>query len=617
MKNAMKKLMSLLLVAVLLVSAVPFVASATSGITIDFTIKDTNDTILVQESINETSGPFSVGQYFNVRGDATKYTPVKYWIKNADTGDGGQEVTADHLVQQDSKVVIKVQRNPVTLNMDIYFDGAYTKTVTKSATIGSTIILNDALAAEAGYGSYNTDVRTANLAEGQSFTVGESNPNIQIFVVSGNNNSSSNGSSDSVTTTKQPITLNIKNVEGGDVVWTDSRVPNGDTAVVSDMLKYWFNKNWSDSHNCTKVYSKEQGTIDLGTAVNPGDTVTVVLTVKNTTTTTPTNPTTATPIKIVVKVESSNNVVWSGEKVPANGKNAVVEDLLTFCWNKSWDDVYKFEHAWSSAQQSKVARTATVNAGDTVSFMLSEKNGTGNNNTNKDTYTVRFYLDAKNSGIYTAYVPVGSTVSADEVANAAYRVSTDSGYTFAGWRKNGTGDTLTTNNVTQVAITGDTYFTPVFNKNVSNKFPYPVYLNIYKDTMVGSPDKRVEITSGIALDGIVSLSEVKTVVANYYNAKNSYGIGFDGLYLAKGNWVSDYINDSNKYNTINADELRQTGTVYINVMISNAVAKTSSTADSSNPKTGDEIYMAVTALGLSGAALASALYVFTKKRTAK
>ena len=243
--------------------------------------------------------------------------------------------------------------------------------------------------------------------------------------------------------------------------------------------------------------------------------------------------------------------------------------------------------------------------------------GGNNGNSNTDTCTVKFYLDANNAGTWTVNVPVGSTVSADEVANAAYRVATASGYTFAGWRKNGTGDTLTTNNVTQVAITGDTYFTPVFNKNVSNKFPYPVYLNIYKDTMVGSPDKRVEITSGIALDGIVSLSEVKTVVANYYNAKNSYGIGFDGLYLAKGNWVSDYINDSNKYNTINADELRQTGTVYINVMISNAVAKTSSTADSSNPKTGDEIYIAVTALGLSGAALASALYVFTKKRTAK
>lgn len=150
----------------------------------------------------------------------------------------------------------------------------------------------------------------------------------------------------------------------------------------------------------------------------------------------------------------------------------------------------------------------------------------------------------------------------------------------------------------------------------TNKFPYPVYLNIYKDTLVGSPDKRVEITKGAALDGTVTLSEVKNVVKNYYTAKDSDGISYDGLYIAEGNWVSDYVDDTDKHDSIDTGTMRQTGTVYINVMIGNAKAKSSSTADASNPKTGDAIFVPMMVMGLTGTALAAA-YVFGKKRIAR
>ena len=150
----------------------------------------------------------------------------------------------------------------------------------------------------------------------------------------------------------------------------------------------------------------------------------------------------------------------------------------------------------------------------------------------------------------------------------------------------------------------------------TNKFPYPVYLNIYKDTTVGSPDKRVEITKGAALDGTVTLSEVKNVVKNYYTAKDSDCITYDGLYIAEGNWVADYVAVTGKYDSIDAGSMSQTGTVYINVMIGNAKAKTTSTADSSNPKTGDDIFVPVMVMGLTASALAAA-YVFGKKRIAR
>ena len=67
----------------------------------------------------------------------------------------------------------------------------------------------------------------------------------------------------------------------------------------------------------------------------------------------------------------------------------------------------------------------------------------------------------------------------------------------------------------------------------------------------------------------------------------------------------------------NLDVLRSKGTVVIKVRVTGVTAKTSATADSSNPKTGDEIYMAVTVLGLSAASLAAVAYVYSKKRMAK
>lgn len=150
----------------------------------------------------------------------------------------------------------------------------------------------------------------------------------------------------------------------------------------------------------------------------------------------------------------------------------------------------------------------------------------------------------------------------------------------------------------------------------TNKFPYEVYLNIYKDTLVGYPDKTVKITSGIALDGKVTLAEAEAVILDYYTAKNSKGINVDGLYLARGNWVSDYVYDQKYSEFTNIDELRQQDTVYINVMITNATAKTSSTADPSNPKTGDMIFVPAIFMLVSVSALA-VVCLTNKKRLAK
>ena len=152
----------------------------------------------------------------------------------------------------------------------------------------------------------------------------------------------------------------------------------------------------------------------------------------------------------------------------------------------------------------------------------------------------------------------------------------------------------------------------------SSKFPYSVYLHIYAKGNVSSPMKTVTLDTWTCVkDGVITIGEVKEVVKTYYTAKDSDGIGYDGFYYSTSSTKNDYINDKNKTDRIdNLDELRKEGYVHLNVWIDNAKAKTDSSSTSSNPKTGDTIYMAVTVMGLSAASLA-AVYYISKKRAVR
>lgn len=173
------------------------------------------------------------------------------------------------------------------------------------------------------------------------------------------------------------------------------------------------------------------------------------------------------------------------------------------------------------------------------------------------------------------------------------------------------GDTLT------VTLKAKSTSTDSTNNGTTNKFPYKVYLHIFKDNKVDDPAKTINITEGIALDGKVTLDEVKTVVKNYYTAKTSDGIKYDGMYLAEGNWVGNFVNDTKKYDTISdTNEMRKTREVHINVMITNANAKSSEKADKTNPKTGDMIFIPVIFMVVSSAAIAG-VYFYNKKRSAR
>ena len=86
------------------------------------------------------------------------------------------------------------------------------------------------------------------------------------------------------------------------------------------------------------------------------------------------------PISITVKVDNSDNVVWTGSKVPANGESSLVKDLLSYVWNSDWDNAYTFHHAWVSERQTNLGQNDKVYAGETLYIALENKTTSDNSN---------------------------------------------------------------------------------------------------------------------------------------------------------------------------------------------------------------------------------------------
>lgn len=318
-------------------------------------------------------------------------------------------------------------------------------------------------------------------------------------------------------------------------------------------------------------------------------------------------------------VDDKGNAISSDTNFePANGKSAVISDIMTWRWLKGWENSYEFVTAKSIEKGSKLTASTTINVGDTVTITVKAKSGS-----TPETGTIRVtFYDTDSKAVSTYKVKSGDTIDSKKVSDAQSKADNKTGYTFKGWKIDNKGELYTSAQVAKIAIKSNVEFYAQLEKDTTttnNKFPYKVYLHIFKDNKVDDPAKTINITEGIALDGKVTLDEVKTVVKNYYTAKTSDGIKYDGMYMAKGNWVGNFVNDTQKYDTISdTNELRKESEVHINVMITNANAKstTNEKADKTNPKTGDMIFIPVIFMVVSGAAIAG-VYFYNKKRSAR
>lgn len=139
-----------------------------------------------------------------------------------------------------------------------------------------------------------------------------------------------------------------------------------------------------------------------------------------------------------------------------------------------------------------------------------------------------------------------------------------------------------------------------------------VILRIYVNGNTKSVAKVVNMEK-YAGDGKITHSEAEKVVRKYYEEKyTDDDMDVDGLFT-KSTWNGGKYDMDDAKSSIRVNEK---GDTIIYVMVRDAQKISSGTADSTNPKTGDTIFVAVTVMALSATALA-AVYVFNKKRAVK
>ena len=326
--------------------------------------------------------------------------------------------------------------------------------------------------------------------------------------------------------------------------------------------------------------------------------------------------------KVPVKIYVDGSYVRDGEiTVPVDGAVTLTKELGLKLVKEDKEFV-----KWTGASDNEATDVTIKYAGITDGYSLKLYVNTKKAEEPVKPITVKI-VDEKGNAIAKQFeiTPVnGKSSVIGDILTQRWKGDWKDSYEFVTAKSDEKGGTLT---LSTVINAGDTLTVTLktksstdnsnTNNGTNNKFPYKVYLHIFKDNKVDDPAKTINITEGIALDGKVTLDEVKSVVKNYYTAKTSDGIKYDGMYLAEGNWVGNFVNDTKKYDTIeDTNEMRKTREVHINVMITNANAKSSEKADTTNPKTGDMIMVPVIFMLVSGAAIAG-VYFYNKKRSAR
>ena len=406
--------------------------------------------------------------------------------------------------------------------------------------------------------------------------------------------------------TTKPADINWVVKHDGEVKDSGSFTPAAETSLVSDILKHKVPSNLQVGER-TKIWSKTVGdTVTTDSYVPAGDTVTFAYTTKQepseTTKPTETNPTEPKP------TEHVHNYVEKERVEPTCGKDGYVvkkcdcgnevKEVLKATGNHTWGGWVIQNEATATTEGTMIRTCSTCGQTETQKYTAKTKE-----------ISFQVTLDGETTTTKSVFV-LDKTMSLP-------KPSVPSGYQFKGWftEPNGKGAQLNDGTTCTENLANVYYgsFTKV------SKFPYSVYLHIYETGNVKTPMKTVTLDTWTCVkDGVVTLDEIKEVVKTYYTAKTSDGIAYDGIYYSTSSTKTDYVNDQNKTDRINnLDELRRDGYVHLNVWVDNVKAKSDSNSNtSSNPKTGDTIYMAVTVMGLSAASLA-AVYYISKKRAVR
>lgn len=600
MKNAMKRIMGLLLVAVLLVSVVPFQALADeiSGGN-DYKgfqqiVITVNDEVEVNSSWTERGG--NGPRTKTVRDILNEYFPE--W-SNGDYGfqsamyngqDAGLDTTL-HSNFPDTSVAIKLYATPrFTVNVTYCVDGTSTSRGShdfKDIRQGSSLSFSDIAAQNPEPTAYKVDRvvynNGANTFSSGSITVND-NMWLTAYLVgiggnSGNNSGNNGGSNNddtSVLTAKYYIDGTRKATKEFDV----------DAKYINELVDMGGYKSSDYASITSNVDGSDKGTDNA--LVKRGQSVKIYMTTK-----TNTPSTEALTAKYYINDSLDDTINYT------QYQHKTVRELISL----GGYDINAYSNVTAKVGSTSKGLDSVIERGETVKIYLTTKS----TSSDSDTLTAKYYIN-NNLDDTINYTQYEHKTVRELISLGGYDIDDYSNITAkVGNTSKGLNDVIERGETVKIYLT---------KKTTSNKFPYDVVLNVYLNNSVGEPDKRININD-LAADGVISMSEVQNLLTDkYYKAKNSKGINYDGLYLARGNWVEAFSRDYDKYEKITGvDEMRKESRIDINVMLTNATRKTSSTADSSNPKTGDAIFMTITVMGLSAAGL-TALYFYDKKRKA-
>lgn len=406
MKTTMKKIMTLLLVAMLLVTAIPFTAFATTG---GFT------GVYLQVWKN--------GQYETVRsnawiegnGDPKTKTPrdllnhlfggweSEYEFVDADTITNGTVGIDDTIYSAVSPEVYLHMKSKGVYRANISFkqygsgEWIADKVIEKvnngqDPTISYNEIVNVMPKPQAGMESYSiAEIRTPsdNTLNPDNFYTGEYGKEgwFTAYV-----NVTNNGQG------QTPVSKNVNlTVMNGDaILYNDSFTLNEGSNQLKKILYYKWDKAWTDKYD----YVSDSKNCGLEGTIYNGDNVTVYVTSKNSKPDPEPSVKEITYIITIGTTADNAEEAFKGSFTPAQNGASKVGDILTNKWNSTWKNSYKFENAYVKGVGS-LGENDNVKAGQTVTIRVSAKNSsggsTGDGGHNKFPYDVYLHVYLNNN----------------------------------------------------------------------------------------------------------------------------------------------------------------------------------------------------------------------------
>ena len=411
MKTAMKKIMTLLLVAMLLVTAIPFTAFAADGdgiLTIGLCV-DGNWITSVQvgtPGMTVNQALEQVKDYLPAKYSYEKTTLHKY---DGDPGSATLYSGADTIVTKDypfANVYVNTLRDSYSGTVYYYQFGAdvllgkyeFTKTATNSGLPAVTYgeIQNNMPAPQNSGVTYTLSYvdapdgnRMGNSFQGEAGKIYDGYHEVKAFYAYVNVSDNGQGQ----TPASKNVTLTVKN--GNAVLYNDSFTLNEGSNQLKKILYYKWDKTWTDKYN---YVSDSLGRGLEGTIYN-GENVTVNVTSKSSK---PDPKPTVKDINFVVTIgTTADNAKESfrGSFTPAQNGASKVGDILTNKWNSKWKNSYKFENAYVK-EVGDLGENDYVKAGQTVTIRVSSKSSSGGSTGgghNKFPYNVYLHVYLNNN----------------------------------------------------------------------------------------------------------------------------------------------------------------------------------------------------------------------------